>query len=322
MKQKLNNPPRTYLFSKQLNLSDFGLEKQFTKYAKRLLKNNKIETNFNKLVKFIEKTYHYASMVFTKYSNEFSKKLYTQPALFTILALKIYTKSTYRQIIDLLSLSDKIKSFLGIKKAPHFTTIQKFFQKLSESKLKDINTLIISEKVKKCELIALDGTGFTNDYADKYYAKIRKKERKSYVKNHITIDVDSRFILHYMVQRGPKYDTNFAIQAIRQTKKFKPKYILADKAYDTEPIRKCINEEAKAFDQIPLKKRVKTGHYRLNSQTIYRKKTYSRKNNVESVISVIKRLFQGTNHSRSLKLSNKETKLKNTTYNIYQTTQK
>ena len=61
MKPKLNNPPRMYLFSKQLNLSDFGLEKQFTKHAKRLLKNNKIEYNFNKLVKFIEKTYYYAS---------------------------------------------------------------------------------------------------------------------------------------------------------------------------------------------------------------------------------------------------------------------
>ena len=31
------------------------------------------------------------------------------------------------------------------------------------------------KNVEKCELIALDSTGFTNDYADKYYAKIRKK---------------------------------------------------------------------------------------------------------------------------------------------------
>ena len=52
------------------------------------------------------------------------------------------------------------------------------------------------------------------------------------------MNVYSRFILHYAVQRGPKYDTNFAIPAIRQIKKFKPKYILADKAYDTETIRK------------------------------------------------------------------------------------
>ena len=36
--------------------------------------------------------------------------------------------------------------------------------------------------------------------------------------------------------------------ALRQIKKYKPNYIVADKAYDTEPIRKCINEELKAFD--------------------------------------------------------------------------
>ena len=39
----------------------------------------------------------------------------------------------------------------------------------------------------------------------------------------------------------------------RNIKKYKPKYILADRAYDIEPIRKCINEEAKSQDQIPLK---------------------------------------------------------------------
>jgi NADH:ubiquinone oxidoreductase subunit E len=50
------------------------------------------------------------------------------------------------------------------------------------------------------EIIALDGSGFTNDYADKYYAIIRRKERKSYVKNHISIEVDHRLILHYAAQ--------------------------------------------------------------------------------------------------------------------------
>ena len=38
--------------------------------------------------------------------------------------------------MDLLNLSDIIFGFLGIKKAPHFTTIQKFFQKVSETKIK------------------------------------------------------------------------------------------------------------------------------------------------------------------------------------------
>lgn len=103
--------------------------------------------------------------------------------------------------------------------------------------------------------------------------------------------------------------------------KYKPYYVVADRAYDTEPIRKCINEEVKAFDQIPLKKRAKKGKYRLISPLIFRQMIYKKRNNVESVFSVIKRLFSGINQSRSIKLSNKETKLKNTIYNIHRSIQ-
>jgi hypothetical protein len=167
--------------------------------------------------------------------------------------MKIYTKSTYREIIDFIDVSDIIKKYLRIKKVPHFTTIQKFFKRLPSKQIREINQLILSLNDIKADIIALDGSGFTNDYADKYYAKIRQKERKSYIKNHLTIDVKTRLILYYQTSRGPKYDTQFAKPALRQIKKYKPHYIVADKAYDTEPIRKCINEELKAFDQIPLK---------------------------------------------------------------------
>ncbi len=43
--------------------------------------------------------------------------------------------------------------------------------------------------------------------------------------------------------------------------------------------------------------------------------------NVESVISVIKRRFNGVNFSRSTPLQNKETKLKDVLYNIYRAIQ-
>ena len=72
--------------------------------------------------------------------------------------------------------------------------------------------------------------------------------------------MDSRLILHFAAQRGPRFYTRFAISAIRNIKKYKPKYILADRAYDTEPVRKCINEEAKSQDQIPLKSWAKNGN--------------------------------------------------------------
>ncbi|WP_409198114.1 hypothetical protein ACA135_07555 [Methanobrevibacter acididurans] len=92
---------------------------------------------------------------------------------------------------------------MRIKKVPHYTTIQKFFQKLPSGTLRKINQLILSQHDISGEIIALDGSGFTNDYADKYYAIIRAKERKSYVKNHIAIDIKTLLILNYATQRGP-----------------------------------------------------------------------------------------------------------------------
>ena len=229
MKRENTYSPISSLFSKQLNLSDFGFEKPALKKIKEINKDIKP----NKLLKFIKYVFKYSKIVLNKYSSHFSKHDFTQPALFTLLAVKIYTRSTYRQITDLLELSDTIQKYLHLKKIPHYTTLQKFFQRLPTSILQELNKQILLNHEINGEIIALDGSGFTNDYADKYYAIIRRKERKSYVKNHISIDVDSRLILHYAAQRGPRFDTHFALAAIRNIKKYKPKYILADRAYDT-----------------------------------------------------------------------------------------
>ena len=62
-------------------------------------------------------------------------------------------------------------------------------------------------------------------------------------------------IRHHNAIKGPKYDTNFAINAIWAIRCYKPTYILADKAYDTEIIKQTITEETTALPQIPVKTR-------------------------------------------------------------------
>lgn len=170
----------------------------------------------------------------------------------------------------------------------------------------------------KVKYVTFDGTGFTSDNSDKYYAKIRNNERKHYTKSHIAIDVDSRLILYSQAARGPKHDTTFAIAPIRSLKKHKPEYVIADKAYDTEKIRECINKEIKASDQILLKSNFRHGWYRRLSQKTFNKEIYSLRNNVENVFSVIKRKLNGNNKSKSTRLQNKETRLKTTIYNTLQ----
>ena len=68
---------------------------------------------------------------------------------------------------------------MHLKKIPHYTTIPKFFKSLPTSILQELNKIILEEQRIIGEIIALDGSGFTNDYADKYYAIIRKKQRKT-----------------------------------------------------------------------------------------------------------------------------------------------
>ena len=321
MYQKILIPQSYFGHSLQLNLSDFNLEDPVQAAIERMIKDPESEINKNKLERFIIYALEYAKMIFPNYSSKYSKRTYKNCVKFTILCIKHYLNVTYRQVCEIIELSSEIRRILKISKVPNYSTLQKFFKHLSTTYLHGLNEFILSKFVDKCEIIALDGSGFTSDHADKYYAIIRKKERKSYTKCHIAIDVDTRLILNFQAQRGPRHDTHFAIANLHNIKQYKPHYIVADKAYDTEKIRITINEEINAFDIIPNKKNVKTGYFRNRSRYVFRKPVYARRNNVESVFSVIKRIFGGTNCSRCTNLTNKETKLKCLLYNIHRSIQ-
>lgn len=88
------------------------------------------------LLIFVEFTYNYAKWTFPKYSCDYSNHLYTQPQLFTILAMKKFLNLTYRRTIECLKLMTKLTKSLGLNKVPHFTTIQKFFDRMSDTILK------------------------------------------------------------------------------------------------------------------------------------------------------------------------------------------
>lgn len=93
-----------------------------------------------------------------KSKHDFSNHLYTWAQLFTILSMKTYLKTTYSEIIEYLELINKVRNFLGLNKLPHFTNIQKFFVRMSDTILKDLNDLINFMHPTDCELVAMDGT--------------------------------------------------------------------------------------------------------------------------------------------------------------------
>ena len=78
-----------------------------------------------------------------------------------------------------------IKEIITYQKS---TTIQKNLQQNAYRSFKENKLTKFNGKENKTKNIALDGIGFTNDHANKYYAIICKKEKVTLKKN-ITINI-------------------------------------------------------------------------------------------------------------------------------------
>lgn len=62
----------------------------------------------------------------SRYSNKFSKKVFTQHQLLALGVLKTYLQADYRKFADFILFSNDIFYILKLKRRPHFTTLQKF----------------------------------------------------------------------------------------------------------------------------------------------------------------------------------------------------
>lgn len=58
------------------------------------------------------------------YSCKFSKKVFTQHQLFTVLVLRQFFKTDYRGIVQLLSDLPDLARLLELKKVPHYSTLK------------------------------------------------------------------------------------------------------------------------------------------------------------------------------------------------------
>ena len=110
------------------------------------------------MIKFIEHSYSYARISLRLYSSKYSKKMYSQPALFTIIALKTYLNLTYREIVEFISFSDRLQKYLKIPSAPNHSTLQIFFKRMPTDMFERITTQSISHLEIPPKLVALDGS--------------------------------------------------------------------------------------------------------------------------------------------------------------------
>jgi hypothetical protein len=71
-----------------------------------------------------------ANKELAKYSDPYSPKIYTQPQLFAILAVKCFFGLDYRGVAHLLADFSDLRKAIKLKSVPHYTTLQKAHQRL------------------------------------------------------------------------------------------------------------------------------------------------------------------------------------------------
>jgi hypothetical protein len=257
------------------------------------------------------------SAAFPEFSHRFSPKIYTQPQLFACLVLKVFFKTDYRGIARLLVDLGELRVLLGLKKVPHFTTLQKASTRLLRvPKVKRLLSTTVKRFLKRRRRVkraALDSTGFQCGHASSYYTRRRAGDAKKpvfykhFAKLEAAVECSTHFVLAALVGRGPRVDVDRFVplldQALEQTLLDS---VLADAGYDSEPNHRYARERRRIRSFIPAKigrptEKPPTGHYRRRMKQRLNKHygCYGQRWQVETVFSMIKRRLDSRVAARS-----------------------
>ena len=180
------------------------------------------------------------------YSKQHSGKTFNNHQLFKLIIVKSYMGTDYRRFIEFLEISE-IPKLIGLKRIPHFTTLQKFS---ARQKIQELEHLILetcSLAKKKCKNIGIDATGMSLDCASKHYAQRigRRILRKDFLKLNMFMDLDNLMILSVKIRKRSRHDTKDIHPLWNKIKHLLFKKVFADKGYDANFFHKIVYESGR-----------------------------------------------------------------------------
>lgn len=255
-----------------------------------------------------------------------SNHIYTVWQHVVLLAIRQYEAKSYRMFADWLIEAHYLRIFINLSKIPHFTTLQKFADRITGTVLERIIANFILLMDNPQIFLGTDATGFKPTNASQYYT-YRAKLRKKYVKLSIGADMLKQIICTIKIRRAPARHDNVDFKPIvTKSAEIKPLSIaVADKGYDSEENHELVRDKLHAYSIIPPRYQDvpiwKThGRYRKQMKRGYLKPLYNQRNKDETIISVIKRLFGEHITSRLIRTQNRELTFRCIAYNAHRAT--
>jgi len=270
------------------------------------------------------------------YAHKHSPKKYTQPQLFACLVLKVFSKTDYRGVAVLLADLPDLRRVLGLRCAPHWTTLHKAAGRLlvrrRVRRLLGRTVRRVLGRRQRVKRAALDSTGFEAGHTSHYYARRRTKgasrqekvRYRRYAKLEAAFDCQTHLILGAIPRRGPAVDTDRFIplldEALRQVKLTAA---LADAGFDSEGNHRHARERRKVKSFIPAEigrpsAKPPAGRYRRQMKQRLNKGYggYGQRWQAETGFSVLKRRLGSAVHGRNYQSQCRELMLFVLTYNL------
>lgn len=173
-----------------------------------------------------------------KYTSKYSKKKYTVHQHITLLALKEYENKSYRRFKEWLMVSTKILEYLEMQDIPHYTTLNKFMNRIDTRVVQKIISLFSTDEMVD---LAIDSTGVRLEHGSHYYTKrlkqlgIQRYKTNKHLKLSIGVETDSQFIVSSKTRRGPASDhKDFEILLKKASDNAELQAVITDKGYDSE----------------------------------------------------------------------------------------
>ena len=117
-----------------------------------------------------------------------SNHVFTMWQHLILLTIRQYEGKSYRMFVEWLIEAHYLRLFLGLSRIPHFTTLQKFTDRINSSLRERIISSFIVITGTKHIFVGIDSTGFKITHALQYYTE-RTGFRRKYAKLSIGADI-------------------------------------------------------------------------------------------------------------------------------------
>lgn len=240
-----------------------------------------------------------ASRRVPSYSSRFSRQDFTQPQLLACLIVRGSMGLTYRATCELLRASPSLRGALGLRKVPHFTTLESFANhgptaQIADELLAELLKHVGGVERPNVEELALDSTGFTPTRASVYYT--RKKARQYngvFVKVSVAVVCGLMLPTAMVVSWGRSSDLTQAYDLVRTAaQRVHAQRLYADGGYESETLHELCRDHLGIESFMPPVPRTLDGSIRTRYRSMMNPLPagYGRRSHAEAFFSAVKRV--------------------------------